>query len=39
MGKTGKSSLWLLWIMISLLTTVPLAAQVVNATVKINGMI
>ena len=30
---------WLLLVLVSLLYTVPVSAQVVNATVKINGMI
>ncbi len=39
MRKIVKPSLWLLLMVISLLSTGPVSAQVANATVKINGMI
>lgn len=34
-----KHSVWLIVLLTGLLFSVPISAQVVNATVKINGMI
>ena len=40
MKKTIQTpSRWLLWVLVSLLFAVPVSAQVVEATVRIDGMI
>ena len=39
MKKILQQCVWLLFVLVSLLYTVPVSAQVVKATVKINGMI
>ena len=35
----GKGRLWFLWVLVGLLAALPASAQVVTATVQINGMI
>lgn len=39
MKKRLQQCVWLLFVLVSLLYAVPVSAQVVKATVKINGMI